>query len=178
VSSKPYIHPPTLSRRGLLRLGGAAGCVWGLGALAARRVDSRRLVLKNPQTQAELDVEFRRDRSLIGTAITQIDAFLCDPAACRQHPTDPDLLDELHALASQLGVAPVFEIVSAYRVEPRDAARPSLHALGRAIDLRLFGVDCADLASAAHASARGGVGYYRESNFMHLDTGARRSWRG
>jgi uncharacterized protein YcbK (DUF882 family) len=25
---------------------------------------------------------------------------------------------------------------------------------------------------------RGGVGYYRASNFVHLDTGAFRTWRG
>lgn len=174
----PQARLPTLSRRSLLRLGGAGACALGLGALARRRVEARRLVLRNPQTRAELDIVYRHDRDLVGSAIAQIDAFLCDPSGHEQHPTDPDLLDELHAVAYSVRAAPVFEIVSGYRAQHDADARASLHALGRAIDMRLVGVNCADLASAALKIARGGVGYYRASNFVHLDTGARRSWRG
>jgi uncharacterized protein YcbK (DUF882 family) len=54
----------------------------------------------------------------------------------------------------------------------------SLHMQGRAIDVRMSGVDCAKLASSALDLKRGGVGYYRASNFVHLDTGAFRTWRG
>ena len=57
-------------------------------------------------------------------------------------------------------------------------ARHSLHLEGRAIDVRLDGIDCADLAAGALALSRGGVGYYRRSDFVHLDTGALRTWRG
>jgi uncharacterized protein YcbK (DUF882 family) len=49
---------------------------------------------------------------------------------------------------------------------------------GRAIDVRMAGIDCADLAAKAIELKRGGVGYYRASNFVHLDTGAFRTWRG
>ena len=174
----PDARLPTLSRRGLLRLGAAAGGALGLGLLVRHRIEAKRLVLRNPQTRDELDVVYRHDRALVGPAIAQIDAFLCDPSGREQHPTDPDLLDELHALCFAVRAAPVFEIVSGYRAERGAGARASLHALGRAIDLRLVGVNCADLASAALNIARGGVGYYRASNFVHLDTGARRSWRG
>ncbi len=174
----PNSRLPPLSRRSLLRLAGAGACAIGLGVLVRRRVEARRLVLRNPQTRAELDVVYRHDRDLLGPAIAQIDAFLCDPSGCGHHPTDPDLLDELHAVAFAVRAAPVFEIVSGYRAQHNAGARASLHALGRAIDMRLVGVDCADLASAAVKIARGGVGYYRASNFVHIDTGARRSWRG
>jgi uncharacterized protein YcbK (DUF882 family) len=54
----------------------------------------------------------------------------------------------------------------------------SLHLEGRAIDVRLAGVDCADLAGSGLTLARGGVGYYRKSDFVHLDTGAFRTWKG
>ncbi len=172
-----------LSRRAVVRVGGVVGCAWGLGAWAVgaratEKFDAKRLVLRNAQTREELDVEFRRDRALVPAAIAQIDALLCDPATRERHPTDPGLLDELHALASTLGAAPVFDVICAYRAPSREQLRPSLHALGRAIDVRLAGVDCADLAAAALAIARGGVGYYRAPNFVHLDTGAHRSWRG
>jgi uncharacterized protein YcbK (DUF882 family) len=49
---------------------------------------------------------------------------------------------------------------------------------GRAIDVRMSGVDCQDLAARAESLKQGGVGYYRSSNFVHLDTGAFRTWRG
>jgi uncharacterized protein YcbK (DUF882 family) len=55
-------------------------------------------------------------------------------------------------------------------------ARKSLHMQGRAIDVRLRGVSCADLRDVAIAARRGGVGYYRRSDFVHLDTGAVRAW--
>jgi uncharacterized protein YcbK (DUF882 family) len=54
----------------------------------------------------------------------------------------------------------------------------SLHMQGRAIDVRIGGVDSRDLAARAESLKRGGVGYYRASNFVHLDTGAFRTWRG
>jgi uncharacterized protein YcbK (DUF882 family) len=49
---------------------------------------------------------------------------------------------------------------------------------GRAIDVRLAGVGCARLAEEALSMKRGGVGYYNNSDFVHLDTGRFRSWRG
>jgi uncharacterized protein YcbK (DUF882 family) len=57
-------------------------------------------------------------------------------------------------------------------------ASRSLHMEGRAIDVRLAHVDCADLAAQALEMKRGGVGYYRASDFVHLDTGRFRTWRG
>jgi uncharacterized protein YcbK (DUF882 family) len=57
-------------------------------------------------------------------------------------------------------------------------AQRSLHMEGRAIDVRITGVDCAHLAAQALDLKCGGVGYYRASDFVHLDTGAFRTWRG
>ena len=57
-------------------------------------------------------------------------------------------------------------------------AQHSLHMEGRAIDVRIAGVDCASLAAHALDLKRGGVGYYRASDFVHLDTGAFRTWKG
>jgi len=57
-------------------------------------------------------------------------------------------------------------------------ASKSLHMEGRAIDVRLAGVDCADLAEISLGMQKGGVGYYRQSDFVHLDTGRFRTWRG
>jgi uncharacterized protein YcbK (DUF882 family) len=49
---------------------------------------------------------------------------------------------------------------------------------GRAIDVRLHHCSCADLRDLALTAARGGVGYYKHSDFVHVDTGAFRTWNG
>ena len=51
-----------------------------------------------------------------------------------------------------------------------------MHLRGQAIDVRLTGVGTYDLRRAALGLAQGGVGYYPDSDFVHLDTGRVRTW--
>jgi uncharacterized protein YcbK (DUF882 family) len=45
-----------------------------------------------------------------------------------------------------------------------------------AIDIRLRGVPTSELRDAALRLHRGGVGYYRSSDFVHVDVGRVRHW--
>ena len=101
------------------------------------------------------------------------------------HAIDPKLLDLLHALRSATGSRKPFEVISGYRspVTNHDlralsdgVASGSLHMKGQAIDIRLGDVKLTALRDAARALGRGGVGYYAESNFVHVDTGRVRFW--
>jgi len=47
---------------------------------------------------------------------------------------------------------------------------------GKAIDIRLPGVQLNNLRQAALKLHQGGVGYYPASNFIHVDTGRPRFW--
>jgi uncharacterized protein YcbK (DUF882 family) len=47
---------------------------------------------------------------------------------------------------------------------------------GRAIDIRLPGIDLARLRDTAVRLGRGGVGYYPASDFVHVDVGPLRTW--
>jgi uncharacterized protein YcbK (DUF882 family) len=138
-------------------------------------------------TPESLDLEFYRDGAYVPDALAAIQVLLRDYRNGEQHPIDPPLLDYLHDVAQRLGVDPVFHVISGYRSPQTNAllrerssgvARYSLHLEGRAIDVRLAGIDCAELAERALSIRRGGVGYYRKSDFVHLDTGAFRTWRG
>ena len=55
-------------------------------------------------------------------------------------------------------------------------AKGSLHMQAEAIDIRLPGFSTAELRSKAMLLARGGVGYYPASNFVHVDVGRVRHW--
>ena len=57
-------------------------------------------------------------------------------------------------------------------------ARRSLHMEGRAIDIRLAGYRTDRLRDLALSMQSGGVGYYRKSDFVHVDTGRVRAWSG
>jgi uncharacterized protein YcbK (DUF882 family) len=90
-------------------------------------------------------------------------------------------------VAALIAVPPAYSVISGYRspvtnerlhARSSGVSQHSLHMQGRAIDVRMMRVDCKDLADRAEELKRGGVGYYRASNFVHLDTGAFRTWRG
>jgi uncharacterized protein YcbK (DUF882 family) len=48
---------------------------------------------------------------------------------------------------------------------------------GKAIDIRMEGVAVKSIRDAALTLQRGGVGYYPNENFVHLDSGDIRTWR-
>ncbi|HZR45724.1 MAG TPA: DUF882 domain-containing protein, partial [Candidatus Manganitrophaceae bacterium] len=60
--------------------------------------------------------------------------------------------------------------------EGRGAAKKSLHLQGKAIDIRIPAVGLDILRKTALSLEYGGVGYYPQSGFVHLDSGAVRFW--
>ena len=184
------------SRRRVLAVGArlAAACATSLVAGGAVRAagsaeppGARRIALRNLHTPDSLDIEFSRDGVYRPEALAAIQTLLRDYRTGEQHPIDPALLDYLYDVARAARADPVFSVISGYRsartnqmLHERSSgvASRSLHMEGRAIDVRLAGVNCADLAEKALGMQRGGVGYYRQSDFVHLDTGRFRTWRG
>ena len=55
-------------------------------------------------------------------------------------------------------------------------AQHSLHMQAEAIDIRLPRIPTSELRDAALRLHRGGVGYYRSSDFVHVDVGRVRHW--
>jgi uncharacterized protein YcbK (DUF882 family) len=148
----------------------------------------RALELHNTHTGETVNVVYRRGEEYLPPAIESLRHVLRDHRNDTEHDIDPALYDQLHELALAAKCQPRYEIISGYRSPESNAAmaaRPgsgvakhSLHMEGRAIDVRLHGCSCADLRDLALAARRGGVGYYRRSDFVHLDTGRFRTWNG
>jgi uncharacterized protein YcbK (DUF882 family) len=178
-----------ISRRNMLAATAAltgAVALWPQSLIAANS-SGRRIALTNLHTGERLDVEYYREDDYVPEALAAIDVLLRDFRNGDQHAIDPKLMDYLVDVAAQLGVPPAYSVISGYRSPQTNerlherssgVSQHSLHMQGRAIDVRMAGVDCTDLAARAESLKRGGVGYYRATNFVHLDTGAFRTWRG
>jgi uncharacterized protein YcbK (DUF882 family) len=186
----------TWSRRRMLQAGGALagmsaarllGATGLVGQARSQEAAARRIALSSLHTGERLEIEYIRDGNYVPEALAAIDVLLRDFRTGDRHAIDPKLMDYLADVAHLLGRDPDFSVISGYRSPQTNArlrerstgvAQHSLHLEGRAIDVRLAGVDCADLAARALGLKRGGVGYYRASDFVHLDTGAFRTWKG
>jgi uncharacterized protein YcbK (DUF882 family) len=136
-------------------------------------------------TTETLKVVYREHGEIVPGALDEITHYLRDFRNGQTHAIDVDLLDTLSTLYDQFEQRGRFEVISGYRSPHTNealrhtttgVAKDSLHLSGRAIDLRLTSASTDKLRDAALALQRGGVGYYPESNFVHIDTGAFRTW--
>ncbi|MDX1434502.1 MAG: DUF882 domain-containing protein [Gammaproteobacteria bacterium] len=146
---------------------------------------ARELSFHHTHTNEKISLVYAHDGRPIPQALARINEFLRDFRSGEIHPIDPALFDILYDIRLATGSHGVFEVISGYRSPTTNAmlrkrgsgvARKSLHMQGRAIDVRLSGVDTAAVRDAARALARGGVGFYGRSDFVHLDTGRVRHW--
>ena len=153
--------------------------------LFVQHIPSKMIALQNPHTGDHLKLTYFERGLYIEDALEEIDYIFRDHHTGDIHPVDPALLDQLYELKLSLNVSRPFNIVSGYRSPETNAnlrrhsdgvAKNSLHMQGRAIDIRLDGYDTRTIRDAALAMQRGGVGYYPDSNFVHIDTGNVRSW--
>ncbi len=155
-------------------------------ASSVTMAEARSLSFYHTHTGENLKVTYADANGYRRSALDKINLFLGDFRSGEQLPIDPALLDILHALQQQHGGGS-FEVISAYRSAQTNAmlrskgsgvAKKSQHVLGKAIDVRLRNVDTWELYQSALALKKGGVGYYRQSDFIHVDTGRVRTWKG
>lgn len=150
-----------------------------------RAADARQLSFYHTHTQLSLDVVYYENGEYVDSALTEINRFLKDFRTGDIAEMDPKLLDILHDVRNELDSDGTYEVISAYRSPKTNdmlrsksggVARNSQHLLGNAIDVRLRGVPIEELRDTALDLRRGGVGYYQQSDFVHVDTGRVRRW--
>ena len=181
---------PGFSRRRFLKLGTllAAGLVMPQPLYAIPRPEekeTRVLKLYNTHTRERLDVCYARSGKIDRDAIQEVNTILRDHRTDEIHPIDLRLLDLLHAIRLEAGGESCLHIISGYRSPTTNArlrrrstgvAKKSLHMRGHAADIRIPRIGTAKLRDIALGLARGGVGYYPKSDFVHVDIGRVRSW--
>lgn len=145
-----------------------------------------RLLLFHLHTNERINIVYRRGDSYLPEALNQLDRFLRDHRTGDVLALDSRLFDLLSDLTVAVGRAGTeIDIVCGYRTPwsneflrrtTSGVAEHSQHMLGEAIDIRIPGVSTERLRDAALSLHRGGVGYYPQSQFVHVDLGPVRRW--
>jgi uncharacterized protein YcbK (DUF882 family) len=165
--------------------GAQRGEISAAGASATTGAE-RSVQLFNTHTNERIDIVYKRGDEYVSSALAKLDYFLRDHNTNEVRHFDPRLYDILADLTASVGhPGGEIDIVCGYRTPETNAALRthtngvaihSLHIQAKAIDLRMPGVNTLKLRRAALALARGGVGYYPHSDFIHVDTGRVTQW--
>ena len=147
--------------------------------------DARTLSFYHTHTGKSLEVTYFENGTYMDEGMSQLRTFLADWRNGQEKDMDPALMDFLWQIQLKGRHRETYEVISAYRSPETNqllrsrssgVAKNSQHVPGKAIDVRLRGMDTANLRDIALELQLGGVGYYRTSDFVHVDTGRVRRW--
>jgi uncharacterized protein YcbK (DUF882 family) len=153
---------------------------------ARRTLPEGRLTLLNIHTNDRLTVRFRNASGEYDTgALKELNWVLRCHYNGKVIDMDRDMLEFVNLVDKRCGGRNEIQVISGYRSpeynkmlisKGRHVVKNSLHLAGKAIDIRISGVDLSRLRDEALNLKLGGVGYYKGSNFVHLDSGRFRTW--
>jgi uncharacterized protein YcbK (DUF882 family) len=175
--------PP--GRRRFLQSAGAALMLLPLGAAWARMPERRSLSFVHTHTGERLSTVYFEDGQYRLGELERINQLLRDFRTGDVHAIDTGVLDILADLRVLADRDEPYEVISGYRSPQTNAAlrrhshgvaEHSLHLQGRAIDVRLPGFPTQRLRGLALEMSCGGVGFYPQLDFVHLDNGRVRCW--
>ncbi len=144
-----------------------------------------RLNLYNIHTTETLDTTFWVNGEYDVSALQEIDYLLRDHRTGDVKQIDTRLLSIIYLITQRLGSDGPVSVISGYRSAETNrklaqinagVASNSYHIKGQAIDIRIPGRNTAKVRDVGLKLRVGGVGYYPQSNFVHLDTGPPRHW--
>ncbi|MEX0307626.1 MAG: YcbK family protein [Ruegeria sp.] len=149
--------------------------------------DIRRIRMYSGRTGERIDMVYWVDGKYIKDAVKEVNHFMRDWRSDQVKSMDLRTIDIMAAAHNMLDVSEPYMLLSGYRSpqtnamlrrRSRGVAKNSLHMKGQAADLRLSSRSVSQMAKAAISCRAGGVGQYSRSNFVHMDCGVIRSWRG
>lgn len=158
----------------------AAGFLRGAG-------DFRQISMHSGRTGESVNTVYWIDGNYIPEAVAEISNFMRDWRTGQVKSIDGRTIDIMAAAHRIMDTTEPYLLLSGYRTpqtnaalrrNSRSVARNSLHMQGQAADLRLKSRSVSQMAKAATSCAAGGVGRYFGSNFVHMDCGPIRTWRG
>ncbi len=173
-----------MNRRLLLSIIAGSIALPGMArALPATPPGPARLRLANPHTGEIFDGFYRDDSGPIPAVMVELAVFLRDFHSGEIIAMDVGVLDFLTAVMAASGQGEA-QVLSAYRSRATNemlarttfgVAENSQHIYGRALDVH-FGARLPEAMQAARGMRLGGVGWYPNSGFIHIDSGPVRNW--
>lgn len=149
--------------------------------------DIRRIKMYSGRTGESIDTVYWIEGEYVPEALKEINHFMRDWRNDQIVKIDPRTVDIAAASHRLMETREPYMMLSGYRSPATNAmlrarsggvARNSLHIRGMAADLRLKSRSVSQIYAAATACNAGGVGRYSRSNFVHMDCGQVRTWRG
>lgn len=174
-----------ITRRNFLGLSAAAAFMFVAPPVFAVTPPARALKFHNTHTGESLSTTYWAEGRYVPSALAEIKKVLRDHRSGDEHEMSPALMDLLFDLTQKLETSETIEIISGYRSPKSNAAmaqassgvgKKSLHMQGKAVDIRIPGIELKHLHKTALAMKRGGVGFYPSSDFVHVDVGDIRHW--
>ncbi len=186
------LQPGRLHRRAFLGIGAAAAAAALMPArteaAAVSAAPQRVLSFFHTHTSERLKVAYCCGGEYQPEGLQEVNHLLRDFRVNETHAIEPRLLDLLFELGGTLHTDQPFHVISGYRSPVTNAmlrerggattgvASHSLHMVGQAIDIRIPGVRLDRLREAARSLKIGGVGFYPDLDFVHVDVGRVRYW--
>ncbi|MGO9014286.1 MAG: YcbK family protein [Dissulfurispiraceae bacterium] len=154
--------------------------------IAREKLPEGKLTLFNVHTNDKLSVTYRNAYGEYDTeALKALNWILRCHYSGQAIDIDTHVIEFVNLTDKQLGGNNEIHIISGYRSpqynellmgEGRHVVKNSLHIVGKAIDIRIPRVALSRVRDVALDLRLGGVGYYRHSDFVHLDCGRFRTW--
>jgi uncharacterized protein YcbK (DUF882 family) len=159
----------------------------GASDIVANSDRTRVISLYNIHTKETVSVLYKKDGKYIDAGLEKASWALRDWRRNEATKMDPELIDLLWEIHTELGSKEPIHIISGYRSRGTNdmlrrtvggQASESRHILGKAADVHFPDVPLRNLRYSALIRERGGVGYYPTSAlpFVHVDTDRVRAW--
>jgi len=148
----------------------------------------RRLNLYNPHTNERFQKTYYSNGRYREKVLSDLNYFLRDFRERKTRDIDVELIDLVYSLQQSMSTTKPLTVLSGYRTRKtnnklrkrlKGVAKNSYHIKGRAIDLAPYNNSRYKLKRMRDLAINkeiGGVGYYRKSGFVHVDTGPVRYW--
>jgi uncharacterized protein YcbK (DUF882 family) len=149
------------------------------------KIKPRTLSFYHIHTHERLDITYANAGLYDPVALNTINTYLRDFRTSEIYPIDPTVLDILWTVRQKICCDSTYEVISGDRSpgtneklhgRSKGVAKRSLHMRGMAVDIRLTDQKTRTVRDCAVSLKSGGVGYYAESDFVHIDTGRVRTW--
>lgn len=185
-------NAPMFTRRSFLKAAVGTAALACSPVFAQQQSDfwdkPRELWLYRYATKEQIRATYFKDGQLVQEEYNRLCWFMRDSHVNKMVAMDFVLLDVLRGIQGfyQLnGWNYPIVLNSGYRspetnkkLKKEGAAKNSMHLYGRAADVYMPGAPIRDVARLGLHFRKGGVGFYPDKGFVHIDTGNLRVWRG